>query len=350
MGHRREVLVELVDESRFPDSGFAEDDDGLPRAVLRPLPTIDENRQLDLAADEARQASRRDGEPAAHPARLHDAVQRHRLAHALQHLRPAVLDHEQPGHQALRRGGDHHRVGRGRVLHARRDVRGLAEDLAVVRDHDRPGVQTDAHGQARPVPGGEGGVERLQGVHDRQARPDRPFRVVLARGGPAEVDEQTIAEFPGDVAAEAPDGAGGSLLVLRDEDTQLLGVELLREWRRADQVAEQNGQLPALPGWQLGFGLGSRRRSAGRWRHGREPLAAPAAELVAGLARNATRRTDGRERSTALGTEAPFGPVVLVTGRAAERAVNLHERLGIAGPNVPASPPRVRSVSMIGRA
>ena len=38
--------------------------------------------------------------------------------------------------------------GRGRTLHARRDVRGLAEHL-------RPGVQADAHGEARPVAGGE---------------------------------------------------------------------------------------------------------------------------------------------------------------------------------------------------
>src|SRR5215831_3813998 len=87
VGHRCQVLVELVDESRLPDSCLAEDDDGLPLAVVRPPPALDEGRQLDLAADEARQASRRDGEPAAYPARLHDPVERYRLAHALQHLR-----------------------------------------------------------------------------------------------------------------------------------------------------------------------------------------------------------------------------------------------------------------------
>ena len=261
-GHRRQVLVQLVDEPRLPDSRLAEDDDVLPLAVLRPLPAIDERRQLDVAADEARQASRRDIEPAAHPARLHDAVERHRLAHALQHLRPAVLDHEHPGDQALRRGGDHHRVGLGRALHARRDVRRLAEDLAAVGDHHRPGVHADAHGQARPVAGGEGGVERRHRVDDRQAGADRPFRVVLARRGPAEVDEQPIAEVLGDVAAEARDGAGGGLLVLRDEVAPLLGVELLRERRRADQVAEEHRQLAALAGRQRGFGLGGRRRDA----------------------------------------------------------------------------------------
>jgi hypothetical protein len=94
--------------------------------------------------------------------------------------------------------------------------------------------------------GGEFGVERHQRVHDRQAGTDRAFRIILAGGGPAEVDEQPIAEVLGDVAAEARDGAGGGLLVLRDEVAPVLGVELLRERRRADQVAEQHRQLAAL--------------------------------------------------------------------------------------------------------
>ena len=243
-----------IDESRFPDPCLAEDDDGLPLPVLCPCPALDQGRQLDLAADKARQAARGDGEPAAHPARLHDPVERHWLTHALQHLRPAVLDHEHPGHHALRRGGDDHRVGLGRALHARRDVRRLAEDLAAVGDHHRSSVEADAHGQARPVAGGEGGVERPHGVNDCKGRPDRPFRVVLARRGPAEVDEQAIAEFPGDVAPEAPDGARGGLLVLPDEVTPLLGVELLREGRRADQVAEEDRQLATLAGRRCGGG------------------------------------------------------------------------------------------------
>src|SRR5262249_15522047 len=97
-----------------------------------------------------------------------------------------------------------------------------------------------------PVPGGEGGVEWPQGIHDRQARPDRPFRVVLARGGPAEVDEQAIAEFPGEMAAEAPHGGGRCLLGLHDHVAPLLGVELLPERRPADQIAERHRERAAL--------------------------------------------------------------------------------------------------------
>jgi hypothetical protein len=62
-----------------------------------------------------------------------------------------------------------------------------------------------------------------------------------ARGRGAEVDEEPIAEILGDVAAEAYDGARGGALVLRDDVAPLLGIELLRERRRADQVAEEDG-------------------------------------------------------------------------------------------------------------
>jgi len=96
------VLVPLVDESLLPDPRLAEDEDVLSLAVLRPLPAIDECRQLDFAAHKPAQPPGRYVEPAARPARLHDAIERHWLVHALEHLRPAVLDHEHPGHEALR--------------------------------------------------------------------------------------------------------------------------------------------------------------------------------------------------------------------------------------------------------
>jgi hypothetical protein len=66
------------------------------------------------------------------------------------------------------------------------------------------------------------------------------------------------------VAAEALDGAGCGLLVLREEVAPILGVELLRERRRADQVAEEHRQLAALAGRHRGVGRGRRRRRAGR--------------------------------------------------------------------------------------
>jgi hypothetical protein len=68
------------------------------------------------------------------------------------------------------------------------------------------------------------------------------------RGRPAEVYEQAVAEILGDVAAEPRDRAGRGLLVLRDDLAPLFGVALLRERRRADQVAEQNRQMAPFTG------------------------------------------------------------------------------------------------------
>jgi hypothetical protein len=108
-------------------------------------------------------------------------------------------------------------------------------------------VHANPHLQTRPVSGGERGVERSHCLHDRQAGANRTLRIVLARGGPAEVDEQAIAEVLGDVTAEARDDAGRGLLVLRDDVAPLLGVKLLREWRRADEIAKDNRQWRRSP-------------------------------------------------------------------------------------------------------
>lgn len=50
----------------------------------------------------------------------------------------------------------------------------------------------------------------------------------------------------GPSVGKARDGAGGRLLILREEVAPLLGIELLRERRRADEIAEQHRQLAAL--------------------------------------------------------------------------------------------------------
>jgi len=55
-----------------------------------------------------------------------------------------------------------------------------------------------------------------------RARHGSRVRIILARRRPAEIDEQPITEILGDVAAEARDGIGGSLLVLRNEIAPLL--------------------------------------------------------------------------------------------------------------------------------
>jgi hypothetical protein len=72
-----------------------------------------------------------------------------------------------------------------------------------------------------------------------------------------------VAQELVDVTAEAGDHRGGRLLVLGRDPMPLLGIEVRRDRGRADQVAEQCGEVPALAvggrGWWSGWGGGLRR-------------------------------------------------------------------------------------------
>src|SRR5262249_60534853 len=131
-----------------------------------------------------------------------------------------------------------------------------------------------------------------------------------------------IAALPGAGAAEAPDGPGGGLLVPRKKIAPLLGVELLRERRRADQVTEEDRQLPAFAGRRRRPRLAARRRDGARPRLGRQPGATAAAELLVGLVRSATRRAGRGERGPPFPPEPPLGAALVVAGRAAHRGVS----------------------------
>ena len=150
-------------------------------------------------------------------------------------------------------------------------------------------------------------VERPNRVEDREPRPNRALRVVFARIGPAEVDEQSIAEVLGDVAAPALDCGACGLLVLSDDVAPLLGVELLRERGRADQVAEENRELPALARRRdcCSARLGRPRRTTGRRlvTCGNQRRSAIAAELLARRVVRAAVRASVSESSATFAAE-----------------------------------------------
>jgi hypothetical protein len=212
--------------------------------------------------------SRRDVESTPHPARLHDAIEPHRLAHTLQRLRAKILEDKDARHQALGRSRDDYRVGVGGALHARRHVRGLAEHFPAVGDDDRACMHPHAHVETHARVPGDLHVDRTHRIHDRQARPDGALRVVLARIGPPEIDELAVTQLFRHMAAPPLDGGARSPLVLSDDVPPLLGVELQRESRRADEIAEEHGELAALARRVCGVGLTRWREGAGRRRHG----------------------------------------------------------------------------------
>ena len=90
--------MEALHQARFADSRFADDQRHLALAIERAFPTIHQRAQFVFAPDEWRQSTRRRGrfEPPAHSARPDYAVKLDRLFDALERLRSAILDHEQP--------------------------------------------------------------------------------------------------------------------------------------------------------------------------------------------------------------------------------------------------------------
>ena len=94
-----EPSVKLLDQARFAEARLADDQHELALALPRPLPAPHQHRNFLVAADERRQLAL-PGAPAA-AARAHDPEQRHRLGHALELMRAALLGDEQAGDLAL---------------------------------------------------------------------------------------------------------------------------------------------------------------------------------------------------------------------------------------------------------
>ena len=69
------------------------------------------------------------------------------------------------------------------------------------------------------------------------------------RLGIAEIGQHAVAHEFGDVTVEPGDRPGAGVLVALDQTAQVFGVKRTGKCRRADQIAEQNGDLAALGLW-----------------------------------------------------------------------------------------------------
>ena len=221
MRHVGEALAQLVDQARLADAGLADDEHGLPLAVLRALPAIDSVASSCSRPTNGVRRARGDGEPAPHAARpVHDAVERDRLGDALELLRPPRSStHEDARHEPLRGAADDHACrARPRACEPRGDVRrvadgeGLAAGAAAHRsDHDRPGVDADARRRsADAVLGLERVVQASERGDDLEPGAHGALGVVLVGLRIAEVHEQTVAEVLRDVPRVAFDRRGAA--------------------------------------------------------------------------------------------------------------------------------------------
>ena len=173
---------------------------------------------------------------------------------------PEVLELEEIAEKFSRALGDDHRVRLGDPLQARREVRRLADNAALLRlarsdqvaDDDEPGGNADT-GLQRSA--------RLEPGHRRdqlQSRPDRPLGVVLMRLRIAEINEHAVAHVFGHEPAEAAHRLGDAFLIGRNDLAQVLRVHARGQRRRTDQVGEHHRDLAAF-GSVLDLRLGQRR-------------------------------------------------------------------------------------------
>ena len=223
-----QMVAQCPHEARLADARLARDDDDLRITRHRFIPTIQQQRSLFLAPHERRQVL--DGvEPARCAAFAYDAEDLDRPCHALELLLAERFDVEEAVRQPLGGTGDDDGVGRRDGLHARGNVRRLADNVSAldalprahIADDREPGMEPDTDGQRLAA-----------GVHlfprprdDLDSRADRPLSVVFMRSGIAEIGQNAIAEPLANVAAAARDRLGAGVVIAAQGITQILRVE-----------------------------------------------------------------------------------------------------------------------------
>jgi hypothetical protein len=117
---------------------------------------------------------------------------------------------------------------------------------ADVTDDREPGVNAhpDSQGETSLQP--KLLVQLVDRLHDAQGCANRSLGVVFVGVWITEVDEHSVAEILRYVAVESGDRAPARALVGGNGLGKLLGIELLGQFRGADEVAEHHGELPAL--------------------------------------------------------------------------------------------------------
>ena len=119
---------------------------------------------------------------------------------------------------------------------------------------DQPGRDADA-GLQRPT------IRTCQAPDsgdEFQPGTDRAFGRVFLRSRKAEIRQDAVAQVLCDMAVVSADDRGADLAVLVQQAAHVLGVELTGEPGRADQIAEDHGDLAALDArclWAWGIHL-----------------------------------------------------------------------------------------------
>ena len=254
-------LEERLQEAGLAETRLRDEECHSWTTGIRLVDRADQRGELVRSADhgevDARHASRRalaDRGDLPHPDRPGDAL----------HLgRTPVHDLEPRIEKAADVVADRDRARRRDRLDARSDVRRAPEGggvgtrrVAHLANDSGTRVDADARFELDAVSGSMG-VHVGETIEDREPREHGTLRVVLVREGISEVREQSVAEVLRDVPVEAVDDCPAHLLVGEHELAELLRIELLRQRRRSDEVAEQDRQTPPLPARDVGRRAGN---------------------------------------------------------------------------------------------
>jgi hypothetical protein len=244
---RRGVGGEGGREPRLADPALTRHHEGVAGAPTRARPRRAQHILLRLAPDQRARPTLAD---AVDPGALgDDLVQGHHRAAGDHRLDRRELEGvaDQPPHGLA----DHERVRARRLLQLGGDVRRVAEgdrhQLAVDRrEQDLPGVGGHAHGEVLT----DGALHLVGEVAEHgeqvEAGADGTHGVVVVRGRVAEPHEDAVALVLGDEPAVAPDDRLDGLVVRPHRGEVRLEVLTAGEARRADDIAEHDGEVAPL--------------------------------------------------------------------------------------------------------
>jgi hypothetical protein len=229
----------------FPQAGLADQRDHLSASLEYLVDRAADRPHLAVAPDQwsGARRSRRFGSrlPSEH------AVRGDRLRLALDLHDPTRLDVEDGAHETKGVGGDLHRAGLCRLLHARRDVHGVAHRRVLdtkVRAHlaDDDGTRVDANANVQiQIAIGPGLLPiRTDRLDHLQPRRDGALGVVLVRDRSTEEGEDGVTHQPSHRALVAIDRSDQVLEHLVHDLGPLFGIEPFGHGRRTDHVAEQH--------------------------------------------------------------------------------------------------------------
>ena len=251
-----EALGERVHEPALADPRLAADVHDRAASLLDAAPGRQQHVHLHGAVDQRRQPSaHRRGEAVLDAARTQYAMHRHGPCHAGQRLVAERLGDEVAANQGLGDVADDQRPGLGDRLQTGCDVRRLADhrELLAARPglhragHDQAGVAPDPNLHRRAESRAQVRVEAAEAGEDLEPRVGGALRVVLVCPWIAEAGHHAVAQEVNRVPLVALDRSGRQPVVKRQELLEVLRVQPSGQRRRADQIAEHDGDLAPLP-------------------------------------------------------------------------------------------------------